>query len=487
MTQLADQPHFIDGAARQPAADRWFTTLNPATGAPLAQAAQGDAQDVDAAVTAASQAFDGWAAMTGAERGRILARAANILRERNDEIARLETLDTGKPIAESSVVDVASAADCLEYFGGVAASIAGQQVDLGPNAFGYVRREPLGVCAGIGAWNYPIQIAAWKAAPALACGNTMVFKPSEMTPVTAGSLAEAFADAGLPPGVFNVVQGDREAGQALVAHPGVAKVSLTGEVGTGRKIMAAAAETLKHVTMELGGKSPLIIFADADLDNAVSAAIMANFYTQGEVCSNGTRVYVARDLLDRFVTALAARTAKLKIGDPLDPETHVGALISKDHRDRVLGFVDQGVKEGARLVIGGKRAEGLDGWFVEPAIFVAEDDDLTISRDEIFGPVMTILPFDSEDEVLARANATEFGLAAGVFTSDLARAHRTVRRLQAGVCWINNYNITPIELPFGGVKQSGLGRENGTAAIEHYTQLKTVYVELGDVDCPYPA
>ncbi len=487
MTQLADQPHFIDGAARQPTADRWFTTLNPATGAPLARAARGDAADVDAAVAAASQACEAWAAMTGAERGRILTRAAHILRERNDEIARLETLDTGKPIAESSVVDVASAADCLEYFGGVAGSIAGQQVDLGPNAFGYVRREPLGVCAGIGAWNYPIQIAAWKAAPALACGNTMVFKPSEMTPVTAGILAEIFIDAGLPPGVFNVVQGDREAGQALVAHPGVAKVSLTGEVGTGRKIMAAAAETLKHVTMELGGKSPLIIFADADLDNAVSAAMMANFYTQGEVCSNGTRVFVARDLLDRFVEALAARTAKLKIGDPLDPETHVGALISEEHRDRVLGFIDQGVTEGARLVIGGRRAAGLDGWFVEPAIFVAEDDGLTISRDEIFGPVMTILPFDDEDEVLARANATEFGLAAGVFTSDLARAHRTVRRLQAGVCWINNYNITPIELPFGGVKQSGLGRENGTAAIEHYTQLKTVYVELGDVDCPYPA
>ncbi|MEM8589337.1 MAG: betaine-aldehyde dehydrogenase [Pseudomonadota bacterium] len=487
MTHLADQPHFIDGTTRQPAADRWFTTLNPATGAPLARAAQGDAQDVDAAVAAAHQAFDGWADMTGAERGRILTRAATILRDRNDEIARLETLDTGKPIAESSVVDVASAADCLEYFGGVAASIAGQQVDLGPNAFGYVRREPLGVCAGIGAWNYPIQIAAWKAAPALACGNTMVFKPSEMTPVTAGALAQAFADAGLPPGVFNIVQGDRGAGQALVAHPGVAKVSLTGEVGTGRKIMAAAAETLKHVTMELGGKSPLIIFADADLDNAVSAAMMANFYTQGEVCSNGTRVFVARALLDRFVDALAARTAKLKIGDPLDPETHVGALISEDHMRRVLGFIDQGVAEGARLVIGGRRAAGLDGWFVEPAIFVAEDDDLTISRDEIFGPVMTILPFDDEDEVLARANATEFGLAAGVFTSDLARAHRTVRRLQAGVCWINNYNITPIELPFGGVKQSGLGRENGTAAIEHYTQLKTVYVELGDVDCPYPA
>ena len=487
MTRLADQPHFIDGAARKPTADRWFTTLNPATGTPLARAAQGDAQDVDAAVAAANQAFDGWAAMTGAERGRILTRTAALLRERNDQIARLETLDTGKPIAEASVVDVASAADCLEYFGGIAASIAGQHVDLGASAFGYVRREPLGVCAGIGAWNYPIQIAAWKAAPALACGNTMVFKPSEMTPVTAGALAEAFADAGLPPGVFNVVQGDREAGQALVAHPGVAKVSLTGEVGTGRKIMAAAAETLKHVTMELGGKSPLIIFADADLDNAVSAAMMANFYTQGEVCSNGTRVFVARALLDRFVDALAARTAKLKIGDPLDPETHVGALISEDHRDRVLGFVDQGVKEGARLVIGGRRAKGLDGWFVEPAIFVAEDDDLTISRDEIFGPVMTILPFDDEDEVLTRANATEFGLAAGVFTSDLARAHRAARRLQAGVCWINNYNITPIELPFGGVKQSGLGRENGTAAIEHYTQLKTVYVELGDVDCPYPA
>lgn len=434
----------------------------------------------------ARAAFTVWSAITGAERGRILNRAAGILRDRNDEIARLETLDTGKPIAEALSVDVASAADCLEYFGGVAASISGDQVDLGPNAFGYVRREPLGVCVGIGAWNYPIQIAAWKAAPALACGNTMVFKPSEMTPVTAGILAEVFIEAGLPPGVFNIVQGNRQTGQALVRHNDVAKVSLTGEVGTGRKIMAAAAETLKHVTMELGGKSPLIVFGDADLDNAVAAAMMANFYTQGEICSNGTRVFVARDLLDRFVDKLAKRTAQLMIGDPLDPETHVGALISEDHMNRVLGFIDQGVKEGARLVQGGRRTEGLDGWFVEPTIFVAEDDDLTICRDEIFGPVMTILPFDDDDEVVARANDTEFGLAAGVFTRDLARAHKMAHRLQAGICWINNYNITPIELPFGGVKQSGLGRENGKAAIEHYTQLKTVYVELGDVDCPYP-
>lgn len=487
MPQLADQTHFIDGATRQPTSDTWFPTLNPATGTVLARVAQGNAQDVDDAVAAAQGAGAGWAAMTGAARGRILTRAAAILRQRNDDIARLETLDTGKPIAESLAVDVASAADCLEYFGGVAASIAGQQVDLGPSAFGYVRREPLGVCAGIGAWNYPIQIAAWKAAPALACGNTMVFKPSEMTPVTAGVLAGVFTDAGLPNGVFNVVQGDRQAGQALVRHSGVAKVSLTGEVGTGRKIMAAAAETLKHVTMELGGKSPLIVFADADLDNAVSAAMMANFYTQGEVCSNGTRVFVARDLLDRFVASLAKRTAQLRIGDPLDPQTHVGALISEDHMNRVLGFIDRGIQEGARLVQGGRRAVGLEGWFVEPTIFVAEDDTLTICRDEIFGPVMTILPFADEDDVVARANATEFGLAAGVFTRDLARAHATAHRLQAGVCWINNYNITPVELPFGGVKQSGLGRENGAAAIEHYTQLKTVYVELGDVDCPYPA
>jgi betaine-aldehyde dehydrogenase len=356
------------------------------------------------------------------------------------------------------------------------------------NAFAYTRKEPLGVCVGIGAWNYPIQIACWKSAPALACGNSMVFKPAELTPLTAVKLAEIYAEAGVPDGLFNVVHGDHRVGQALCAHPGIAKVSLTGEVGTGKLVMAQAAATLKHVTLELGGKSPLIVFDDANLDNAVSAALLANFSTQGEVCSNGTRVFVHRDVKDEFVRRLVARVQAMTIGDPLDPATDVGALISEGHLAKVMEYIDLGRAAGARVVVGGRRVtEGAlaDGYFVEPTVFDGCADDMRIVREEIFGPVMAVLEFSDEDEVVARANDTPYGLSAGVFTRDLSRAHRMVRRLDAGTTWINTYNITPIELPFGGAKQSGIGRENGAAAIEHYTQLKSVYVEMGDVDAPY--
>jgi len=479
---------YIDGNPVDSGSGRTFDNLNPATGAVLSRVQAADADDVDRAVQAAKRAQPGWAALTGAQRGRILNRAVALLRERNDELARLEVLDTGKPIAEALSVDVVSGADALEYFAGVAASLHGDHVDLGPTAFAYTRREPLGVCVGIGAWNYPIQIACWKAAPALACGNTMVFKPSEMTPTTAQEVAEIFSEAGVPDGVFNIVQGDAEAGKALVAHPDVAKVSLTGEVGTGKRVMAAAADTLKAVTMELGGKSPLLVFADADIDNAVSGALMANFYTQGEICSNGTRVFVERAAHNAFIERLLGRVEKMRIGDPLDPDTHVGALISEEHAAKVLGYIDRGRAEGARLLCGGERVTvpGCEGgWFVGPAVFDACGDDMAIVREEIFGPVMSVLTFEDEAEAVARANATPFGLSAGVFTRDLARAHRVVAALQAGTCWINNYNLTPIEMPFGGVKQSGIGRENSLAAIEHYTQLKSVYVELGDVEAPY--
>ena len=486
--QLERQTLFIDGRPAPAGSGERFTSVNPATGQPLCEVEQADAADVDRAVEAAARAFPGWSAMTGAARGRTLRRAAELLRARKDELARLEVLDTGKPIAEAMAVDVDSGADCLEYFAGIAASVAGEHVDLGGQAFFYTRREPLGVCAGIGAWNYPLQIACWKSAPALACGNTMVFKPSELTPVTALKLAEVFAEAGLPAGAFNVVQGDARTGQALVRHPKVAKVSLTGEVTTGSRVMADAAATLKHVTMELGGKSPLIVFGDADLENAVRAAMLANFYTQGEVCSNGTRVFVERSLHNAFLDKLVARAEAMVVGDPLDPATHVGALISEEHLERVLGYVAAGKEAGARLLCGGERVRvpGLEGgYFVRPAVFAACEDGMSIVREEIFGPVMSVLTFDGEDEVVARANGTDFGLAAGVFTRDLARGHRVIARLQAGTCWINNYNITPIEMPFGGYKRSGLGRENGTAAVQHYTQLKSVYVELGDVASPY--
>ena len=465
-----------------------FVTGNPATGAVLAEVEAAGEAEVAQAVAAAARAQPAWAALTGAERGRILRRAADLLRVRNDELARLETLDTGKPIQETRVVDVISGAECLEYFAGAAAGIVGEHVDLGPSAFGYTRREPLGVVAGIGAWNYPLQIACWKSAPALACGNAMLFKPAELTPLTAMKLAEIYQEAGLPDGVFNVVHGDAATGRLLTRHPAIRKVSLTGEVGTGRAVMADAAATLKHVTLELGGKSPLIVFEDAALDNAVSGALLANFYSAGEVCSNGTRVFVHRAIRPAFLDKLLTRVRAMRFGDPLDPGTQIGALISPEHMEKVLGYVARGRAEGARLLIGGHRVtDGVPagGSFVAPAVFDACRDDMAIVREEIFGPVMTVLDFDDEDEVIARANATDYGLSAAVFTRDLARAHRVIARLQAGTCWINHYNITPIELPFGGVKLSGLGRENSRAAIEHYTQIKSVYVALTDIESPY--
>jgi betaine-aldehyde dehydrogenase len=465
-----------------------FASLNPATGEILGYVTLATAEHIDAAVVAASAAQARWGVLPGAERAKILRRAAHLLRERNQELAELETRDTGKPIQETRVVDVASGADCLEYFAGLAQSLSGEHIDLGPAAFGYTRREPLGVVAGIGAWNYPLQIACWKAAPALACGNAMIFKPAELTPFSAVKLQEILLAAGLPPGVFQVVQGFAETGRLLTRHPGIHKVSLTGEVGTGKAVMGDAAQSLKHVTLELGGKSPLIVFGDAKLDNAVSGALLANFYSSGQVCSNGTRVFVHRSIKAEFLQRLIARVIAMKVGDPMHPDTQVGALISEPHMHKVLSYIDRGRAEGARVVVGGTRVtsgELVRGFFVAPTVFDQCRDDMSIVREEIFGPVMSVLDFEDEEEVIERANATPYGLAAGVFTSDLTRAHRVIARLQAGTCWINHYNVTPVELPFGGVKQSGLGRENGRAALEHYSQWKSVYVAMGDVDAPY--
>jgi betaine-aldehyde dehydrogenase len=360
-------------------------------------------------------------------------------------------------------------------------------VDLG-GPFAYTRREALGVCVGIGAWNYPIQIAAWKSAPALAMGNAFVFKPSETTPLSALALAEIYAEAGLPDGLFNVVQGFGDVGAALVSHPSVAKVSLTGSVPTGRKIAQTAGGSLKHVTMELGGKSPLIVFDDADLENAIGGAMLGNFYSSGQVCSNGTCVFVHEAVHDRFVERLVERTKAIRIGDPLDPETQMGPLVSRAQHEKVIGYVEIGKAEGAHLAAGGgvPKLQGFEGGsFIEPTVFTGVADEMRIAREEIFGPVMSVLSFSEEDEVVARANDTEFGLAAGVFTRDLARGHRVVANLQAGTCWINAYNLTPVEIPFGGYKQSGIGRENGLAALAHYSQVKSVYVETGNVDSPY--
>jgi betaine-aldehyde dehydrogenase len=465
-----------------------FATINPANGEILGYVRAAGEREVEAAVRAAERGQAEWGAMTGADRSRVLRRAAQLLRARNQELAELETRDTGKPIQETSVVDVISGADCLEYFASAAQTLSGEHIDLGPQAFGYTRREPLGVVAGIGAWNYPLQIACWKAAPALACGNAMIFKPAELTPLSAVQLEAIFLEAGLPAGVFQVVQGFAETGRLLTRHPRIRKVSLTGEVGTGKAVMADAAQTLKSVTLELGGKSPLVVFEDANLEDAVSAALLGNFYSSGQVCSNATRVFVHASVKPTFLKRLVERTSAMRIGDPMDPATQVGALVSEQHMQKVLGYIARGRAGGARLAIGGDRltcGSLAKGYFVAPAVFDDCRDDMPIVREEIFGPVMSVLAFDEESEVIERANATEFGLAAGVFTNDLTRGHRVIARLQAGTCWINHYNVTPIELPFGGVKMSGLGRENGRAAIEHYTQLKSVYVAMGKVDAPY--
>lgn len=478
---------YINGRYVDSASGQTFADINPASAQKLDDVEQADQALFDQAVESAREAFKGWSAMSGAQRGRILHKASRLLRERNDELAALESADCGKPIAESLVVDVVSGADCLEYYAGVAATLNGEYIDLG-ESFAYTRREPLGICAGIGAWNYPIQIACWKSAPALACGNVMIFKPAELTPMTALKVAEIYTEAGVPDGVFNVIQGDAQIGKMLCADPRIAKVSLTGEVGTGRKVMASAASTLKQVTLELGGKSPLIVFEDADLDNAVSGAIMANFYTQGEVCSNGTRVFVHESVMDAFLEKLTARVKKMRIGDPMDPDTHVGALISREHMEKVLYYIEQGKRAGAQLICGGRRVVegGLDkGYFVEPTVFGNCTDDMQIVREEIFGPVMAVLGFNDQDEVIKRANETDFGLSAGVFTRDIQRGHQVIHQLQAGSCWINNYNLAPVEVPFGGFKQSGIGRENSLEAVRHYTQVKSVYVEMGDVQAPY--
>jgi len=481
------QKNYIHGRYVNSTSVDSYINTNPANGEQLCTVNLASRDDIELCIQSAEKGFKTWSKYSGVERARILAKAVTLLRVRNQELAELEVLDTGKPIQEANVVDVHSGADAIEYFAGLAPTLHGSHVEL-PHAFGYTRREPLGVCFGIGAWNYPIQIACWKAAVALACGNAMIFKPASPTPLTAFKLAEIFTEAGVPPGVFNVLVAGRKDLNILSTDPRIKKISLTGSTATGKRVMADAASTLKHITMELGGKSPLIVFPDADLENAVSAAMMANFYTQGEICTNGTRVFVHHDIHDAFVERLVERVKKLRIGDPMDASTQVGSLISKDHMETVLAFIESGKACGATLACGGYRYEVgacAKGSFVEPTVFIDCHDDMEIVREEIFGPVMSVLKFSDEDEVVDRANDSEYGLAAGVFTQDITRAHRVIANLQAGTCWINNYNITPIELPIGGYKQSGIGRENSPAAIEYYTQLKSVYVELGQVDCPY--
>ncbi len=482
----ATQPeasHYVAGAYIEDSAGDALPVIYPATGEVIANLHAATQEVIDRALDAASEAQKEWAKLSPRERGRVLTRAAQILRERNHDLSVLETYDTGKPLQETLVADATSAADALEYFGGIANGLTGEHIPLGED-WAYTIREPLGVCVGIGAWNYPTQIASWKAAPALACGNAMVFKPSEVTPLCALKLAEILEEAGAPKGLFNVVQGYGAVGHALITDPRVAKVSLTGSVPTGRKVYSTAAEQMKHVTMELGGKSPLVIFDDADLDNAVGGAILANFYSSGQICSNGTRVFVQKGIKEAFLKRLSERLSQAVIGDPMDEETNFGPMVSERQMEIVKGYLAKGLAEGARLVTGGDQID-RPGYYLTPAIFADVTDDMTIAREEIFGPVMAVLDFEEEAEVVARANDTEFGLSAGVFTRDISRAHRVIGQLRAGTCFVNSYNDAPVEMPFGGVKMSGVGRENAKAAIEHYSQLKSVYVRMGDVEAPF--
>ena len=476
--------HFINGQYVEDKNGSPIDVVYPATGEVIARVYEATSNIIDNAITSAKIAQNAWAKLSGTERGRILLRAAAIIRERNRDLSILETYDTGKPLSETLYADATSAADALEYFGGLAGTITGEHIPLSDGNWAYTKREPLGVCLGIGAWNYPTQISCWKGAPALACGNAMIFKPSEITPLCALKIAEILVEAGLPCGLFNVIQGSGVIGSALVSDSRIDKVSLTGSVATGKKVYAAAASEMKHVTMELGGKSPLIIFDDANIDNSVSGAILANFYSSGQICSNGTRVFVQRNILENFLSQLTARLSLAIIGDPQDESTTFGPMVSKQQLDIVLGYFEKGKKEGARLISGGKAIAG-NGFFVEPTVFADVTDDMAIAKEEVFGPLMSVLTFDKEEEVISRANATTFGLAAGVFTKNISRAHRVVDALDAGTCFINSYNDAPVEVPFGGMKMSGVGRENSKAAISHYTQLKSAFVRMNDVESPF--
>lgn len=477
---------YYDGAPQTATSGRTFQSVDPSTSKPLADVHTASASDVDAAVLSAQRAFPAWSCTPPAARSRILLRAVALLRARNDELAGIETRDTGKPFGETSAVDVATGADTLEYFANLVGGggLNGETARLREDAWVYTSKEALGACAGIGAWNYPLQIALWKSAPCLAAGNTMVYKPSEVTPLHGQPLAELYTDAGLPPGVFNVVQGGADVGACLAAHPGIAKVSFTGQVGTGRRVAAAAAGEMKYVTMELGGKSPLIVLPDAELESAVDGAMMANFFSTGQVCTNGTRVFVHEAMRDAFHERLLEKMEFVRAGDLMDGRTNFGPLVSRAHHEKVVGYVRHGIEvDGARLLYGGpgKPAavpEGLkDGFWVQPTVFTDCTDDMRIVKEEIFGPVMSILSYSSVDEVVRRANDTALGLAAGVFTRDLNAAHRVAARLEAGITWINSWGESPAEMSVGGWKMSGVGVENGRRGIEAWVRNKSTLVD----------
>jgi acyl-CoA reductase-like NAD-dependent aldehyde dehydrogenase len=471
---------FIDGQWSEAASGASFVSENPATEEALCEVASASQNDVDHAVAAAQTALHGpWSKMSARDRGRLLWKIADVLEERIEEFALAETLDNGKPIFESRYVDLPAAINALRYFAGWADKIHGETLAVeGPFSLAYTVREPIGVVAAITPWNFPIIQALWKIAPALACGNTVIHKPASYTPLTALKFAQLASEAGLPPGTLNVLSGSGSAvGKAMVAHPGIAKITFTGSTEVGRGIMRDAADTVKRVTLELGGKSPNIVFADANVDQAVKGAYNGIFYGKGEVCAAGSRLFVERRIQDELTEKLIGRTARLRPADPLHPKTRLGALVSKAQRSNVLGYVEIGRQEGAQVAHGGAAAE-VDGkgYFMEPTILTGVDNSMRVAQEEIFGPVLVVVPFDDTEQAIEMANASIYGLAAGVWTRDIGKAHQVASRLQAGTVWINQYNWYDPGAPFGGYKQSGYGRELGREALGYYTETKSVFV-----------
>ena len=462
-----------------------FDTVNPATDEVLTQIVEASAEDVDRAVQAARSAFEDrsgrWRKMSASERGRLIWKLADLVDKNIDELAELETLDNGKPIFESRYVDIPMVADVLRYYAGLATKIHGETVNTNETAFTYTLREPVGVVGMIVPWNFPLLLASWKVGPALACGNTVVLKPAEQTPLSTLRFGELAIGAGLPAGVLNIVTGGASTGEAIVQHPGVDKIAFTGSTAVGKEIMRSAAESMKRVTLELGGKSPNIVCADSDLDSAIKGAITGIFYGKGEVCNAGSRLFIESKVRDEFTEKLVGRAKKMQPADPLDPKTRMGAIVSQHQMQTVLGYIEAGKKEGARLVAGGNRVsvDGSKGFFIEPTIFSDVTNEMKIAQEEIFGPVLSIISFDDVEQAVDQANRNPYGLAAAVWTRDIKKAHHISRQLRAGTVWINTYGLMDAALPFGGYKQSGFGRELGVHAVEHYTELKSVWLNMG--------